>query len=281
MDKNSAWFNDPQLRARFEQLGYVVVDALGQEALASLRALGAQLAPYHRTPFHSSIFTADQDYRDLVTRHVEAAFGQAVERLFSDALMVFSGYVTKQNDRASLVAFHQDWSFVDESRYDAVTLWAPLVDVDTRNGCLLVVPGSHKLNRQARGYNSEFPYPDLIPELLRKYTVAVPLRAGQAIIFSQRLFHASNPNLSNQVRLCVNTLVVPRAAQLQFNYLHGEGSALAGMIESFAVDKAWYQHYQWGSRPDSERRLSLRANRWDQVGAADLAALPEFAPLAA
>lgn len=281
MDKQAVWFNDAQLQRRFERDGYVVVDVLGAKALAGLRETGRQLAPFHSAPFHSSIFTGDLVYRAAVSGQIEAALAPAVARLFHDAQMAFSGYVTKQVGRASFVGFHQDWSFVDETRYDAATLWAPLIDVDSHNGCLLVVPGSHKLNRQVRGFNTNFPYEALIPALLRAHTVAVPLRAGQAIIFSQRLFHASNPNLGNQTRLCVNTLVVPRAAQLHYHYVHGQGADLAGMVECFAVDKPWYQTYQWGSRPPAAMRLSLSGERCDPIAPADLAALPAIAAVPA
>lgn len=276
MDKQAGWFNDPQLQRQFERAGYVVVDVLAPPALAQLRQTGEQLAPFHSTPFHSSIFTGDLAYRTGVSEQIEAALAPAVARLFCDAQMAFSGYVTKQVDPASFVGFHQDWSFVDEIRHEAATLWAPLHDVDTRNGCLLVVPGSHKLNRQVRGFNTNFPYEALIPTLLRKHTLAVPLRAGQAIIFSQRLFHASNPNMGSRMRLCINTLVVPRSAQLYYNFVHGEGADLAGMVECFAVDKAWYQTYQWGSCPPAEMRLSLSDECCDPVGPDELAGLPDI-----
>src|SRR5208337_4412923 len=58
----------------------------------------------------------------------------------------FTQYVTKMPDGSSgntEFPWHQDNGYVAIEPATNVTIWAALDDVDERNGCVWVVPGSH------------------------------------------------------------------------------------------------------------------------------------------
>ena len=87
--------------------------------------------------------------------------------------------------------WHQDngYTFIEPQQY--LTFWLPLVDVDEENGCPWIAPGKHR-----RGTLDHWTTPigfkclEDVPD-----AVAVPAKAGDAIIFSSLSPHRTGPNL--------------------------------------------------------------------------------------
>lgn len=72
-----------------------------------------------------------------------------------------------------------------------MTLWLPLVDVDEENGCPWIAPGLHRLGILKHWVT------DIGLKCLEDApgAVAVPARAGDAIVFSSLSPHRTGPNL--------------------------------------------------------------------------------------
>jgi len=100
---------------------------------------------------------------------------------------------------ASWIPLHQDDGYGQLEPPLDVTVWTALTDTDEVNGCLVVVPGSHRdgLVRHASAESNvallEAPSP-VVP-------VPVPLRAGEAVLFSGLTLHGSGPNRSRSPRV--------------------------------------------------------------------------------
>jgi len=79
-----------------------------------------------------------------------------------------------------------------------IAAWTPIDDADLENGCLYVVPGSHKGNILCPESKSErwFGYGDShISQFPREAKpIAVPVTRGQTIFFGGNLIHGSGPN---------------------------------------------------------------------------------------
>ncbi|MFZ6649459.1 phytanoyl-CoA dioxygenase family protein [Undibacterium sp. TJN25] len=110
--------------------------------------------------------------------------------------------MTKQPQYSSVTGWHRDsryWSF---QRAELVTVWLALRNETVENGCLLVIPGSHKLPVQASQLDdAQFLRPDL-PEnqALIQQAVSVPLQQGDVLFFSSNLFHAAGRNQTAQTK---------------------------------------------------------------------------------
>lgn len=125
-------------------------------------------------------------------------------RLWHDQLL----HKPPQKDtNAGAVGWHQDWHYWQCAEpADMLTAWVALVDVDTQNGCMEVVPGSHKWGLQDA---SDFFEQDL--EVLQKNfekqtgkpfeTVPCVLPAGSMSFHHCLTIHGSRPNLSNAPRV--------------------------------------------------------------------------------
>lgn len=81
-----------------------------------------------------------------------------------------------------------------------VTIWIPLIDVNEKNGCLWVIPGSHKwgLLPSARGEDQNMRSFENVEE--RGDPVPIPMNYGDILAFHNLTFHASKVNNSNSVR---------------------------------------------------------------------------------
>jgi ectoine hydroxylase-related dioxygenase (phytanoyl-CoA dioxygenase family) len=100
-----------------------------------------------------------------------------------------------------VVPWHQDLGLLDPDAEDTfmVNFWIPLVDVSRQNGCLQVVPGSHKRGLMR---HEVIDHHCLIPalEVPDDQCVTCPLRVGDALLFQHKTIHRSLPNRSGQVR---------------------------------------------------------------------------------
>lgn len=116
---------------------------------------------------------------------------------------------------AGAVPWHQDKSYwPDANANPVITVWIPLVDATLENGCLHLIPGTHRKRAIKHGSEtySGTGYLELPPEFIAERTreiVALPMRAGSAVLFNDRLVHSSTPNNSRNVRWSVDLRYQP------------------------------------------------------------------------
>jgi phytanoyl-CoA dioxygenase PhyH len=264
-----AIFRDPALQREFDRMGYVVIRALDEARVARLRALWSELTPaVHGWPFSASILSDDLAYRAVVDEAVGAAFETTLAETLVDYRFSFGNYVTKRGASPGAVGMHQDPSFVDESRFDALNFWTALVDVGPENGCLRLMPGSHLLNAKLRGTDRRFPWPGLMPLIDERFLVDVPLRAGEACVSDLRTIHASYPNATPEHRVCASAIAVPAEAELWYCYQERGGD---GAIDVYRTGDEYYRTHVFGSPPDGLTRVARVPGEADPVTPARLA----------
>lgn len=229
--------------------GFAVTELLNVGAVASLLAAAEALAGRLRTGFDSTLLSDDKGLRAEADHLVRSALAGPVAGLLDGVRIAFCSLVAKSpGGGASEVPLHQDWSFVDEARYRSLGLWCPLVDVDTVNGCLQIVPGSHVGGHAPRAAFSPFRYAQIAEQLRGSYLVAMPMRAGQAMLFDNRLIHASPPNRSDRLRVAATAVLVPSEAQLL--YYHIADRRDPNRVEVFEVEDSFYLTTDLPQRPN-------------------------------
>ncbi len=97
--------------------------------------------------------------------------------------------------------WHQDWAYWKGSH--KVSVWVALDEATVENGCLRIIPGSHRRPllhtdgvTDGRGFGHRLNGSDLD----ETSAVAVPLKAGGAVFFHDLTVHSSYPNLSGTDR---------------------------------------------------------------------------------
>jgi hypothetical protein len=213
-------FGDQRVQDSFDRLGYVVADLLDSGERAELLGLFDRTVRGERNTYpnfrslryYISIFDQDVDKRKLVDRAAKQIFGDKIERLMLDYRILLCNFMAKEPGGVGEIQVHQDFSFVDEDSYTGFNLWVPLEDTDVGNGCFYMLPGSHRLLRSSRSASA----PDTLTkynEMLKRYMVPKPIKAGSGILFDHRLFHYSPDNASDRWRPAVQLVLIPKEAE--------------------------------------------------------------------
>jgi len=219
-------FRDPALQARYDADGFVVVDLLERAHVERLLALYRETvaAQPKRDLYESSRWNGLEKNAEInlaIRGVLEAPVGRWCEEcdFFGGTFMV------KVPEASTVLALHQDWSIVDEDRHWTAFMWCPLVDTTPANGGLFVLPGSHRWFSNYR--SGSMPSLRIVPQGRIKERVRdVPLRAGQAIVYSDRLFHGSHTNTTKGERIVVTARVNEKGSQLVY-YHRGEDGTVS------------------------------------------------------
>lgn len=265
--------SDARAEADFARDGCAVVGLLSPAELDRLQAAFARHAVLHEGPFAASLLIPDAAARGAVHHAVQAVLAPALARVLAGYRSVFCGFAVKApcTDGGEM-PLHQDISFSRPEGRPAVSVWAPLVDVSGLNGCLVLVPGSHRVNTGARAPGST-PAADSLQAyaqagLLRE----LPMRRGEAVVMDQRLLHASPGNRSQAVRAVATAVAVP--AEEGLRYYHRSVVDGVALLEGFAVEDDFHLGHPLGSRPARGTRLGVAPERVDFIHPRTLAPRP-------
>ncbi len=134
--------------------------------------------------------------RPCLAKPVMELLGEHIGLLGKIPLRIDLPMVTRE-----LAVWHQDHFYV-KGNTDIVTLWMPLQDTNYAQGCLMVMPGSHKQgvvahDSQALGKRD---YPSNIFDNMVRY---VEMRRGDVLLFHALLLHSSGINISDRARLSI------------------------------------------------------------------------------
>lgn len=149
-------------------------------------------------------YTRDAAFRSWAT---SAAVKETLQQLFQAEQVMLSQchhncVMTKQPGYSSATLWHQDnryWSFDEEN---LISVWLGLGHENQSNGCLRVIPGTHKMSFEPGRFDAAlFLRPDLKEnKALMAQAVEVHLEPGDVLFFHSRLFHAAGRNLSDEIK---------------------------------------------------------------------------------
>jgi phytanoyl-CoA hydroxylase len=105
----------------------------------------------------------------------------------------------KSPEFGSPVEWHQDWAFYPHTNDDVLAVGIAIDDMMVKNGCLMVVPGSHRGPVHDHHQDGYF-VGAVDAEGLAEDAVPIELSAGDVSIHHARLLHGSAPNRSTRPR---------------------------------------------------------------------------------
>ncbi|MCZ2393624.1 MAG: phytanoyl-CoA dioxygenase family protein [Chitinophagales bacterium] len=211
-----AIFKDPELQRRYEVEGYVVVPFYTEDDIKELKNIfNAMSSELEDRGFYISIMSKNVEYKKKVHPLIKAIAEKRAENILIDSEFISSSFAVKNIGDSSIFELHQGVSFTDEEKFDTYTAWTPLLDVDRNNGCLFVLPKSHRLWRQIKK-TPDFvsPFRNIKEHLWNKYAVEIKMKAGEALIFNHNLIHGSLANHSNSIRIATLNAFKPKEAPL-------------------------------------------------------------------
>jgi phytanoyl-CoA hydroxylase len=184
------YFNDCEI----ERLTSIM-DGFAIQHQEELRKVGTQgISRANEISFYNNIAQQKPEVKEFVTQDRLLAFG--IELIGPDLTLHVNQLVYKYPEAAKDFPWHQDNGYRVIEPEEYLSCWIALSDATTDNGCLWVLPGSHR--------QGLIPHEDT-PIGKQCYFgsnpgVAVQVKKGGLVIFSSMLVHRSGPNRSKDVR---------------------------------------------------------------------------------
>lgn len=200
-----------------KRYGYFVAPLLSRDQADHLADMyREQGSDTGRPGFSSTMFVEDSDFRKEVDLLIKHQLSEPLSKELSDFKILFANFIVKRSGSDSAVQVHQDWAFVDERQHASLNVWIALTDCNERNGCLHVVPGSHKLCNYPRASPSNL---TLDVTAVRERSIALPVKKGMAVFYYGSLLHFSDTIAdSTPMRLAIGlTCIADDAVPFHFH----------------------------------------------------------------
>jgi ectoine hydroxylase-related dioxygenase (phytanoyl-CoA dioxygenase family) len=202
-------------REAFERDGYGVVPAVIDAALVGegrahvdwLLARNPGVRPEH---LGHDLMTDDPFWVRLVS---DPRLLDVAARFIGPGIALFaSHYIAKPPGDGQAVLWHQDAGYWPLDPMDVVTLWLALDDSAPDNGCLRVVPGSHR--GEVHGVRLRTDVDNVLrseieADVDEAAAVDVVVLAGGVSVHHPAIVHGSEPNRSNRWRRGLTVRYIP------------------------------------------------------------------------
>lgn len=261
-------FADPARQQEFVRNGYTVVRLFPEQTAHALEAEIRALAPAggfasnsdSTNPYHASYFDASRDNRRRAYAFARQAIGESVAEQITGYRMVSGAFVIKRPGDGA-VPLHRDWTLSGNPRDVTLNCWCPLVDTDESNGALRLVVGSHRIAPNIETADVEPFFAGYRPAL-KKMAVAIPVKAGEGLIFHGGMLHWSDANRSNAARSAIVSIWIPETSRAVFYALDrasgGSRFELFDMEEGGLVD---HRPAELAARDFSRQSVGFVLNR--------------------
>lgn len=263
-------FKDKGLATELDALGYAVVDLLNESELQSVIQLYRSLnkfLPFNKDGVHITMEHSSVEFKLELHKNLSRDYYGILLRILDDFKIFQTSFIVKKKESFTNQIYpHQDWSFVDEEGgFRSYVVWIPLQDVTSDMGALSLYPGSHKSLKQIRYTPNEyFNGYDLIRAFASQNNfITVNLKAGQALIWDNRLIHFSAPNISSKDRANVSFGVTSYSNQLKLFLKSSENESILeyNVADDFYIrynSALLFELYREKKCPENLRPIQVR-----------------------
>jgi ectoine hydroxylase-related dioxygenase (phytanoyl-CoA dioxygenase family) len=189
-----------------------------------------------------------------------------VNEYFENYQLILGNYLIKKPQKNTHIPIHQDWTFVDEEQFFSLSIWCPLIDVDQNNGCLQVVPCSHRMSKNIRPAPK---YPNCFANVydeVKKNLLTLPLRAGEAIFYDHALLHASPVNNSQTKRPAVILGLTHKDALLRHYFARDfKNNDQEAIIDEYDMPNNFFMDHIRGCAPRSSVLLNSFGYKFNPI----------------
>ena len=130
----------------------------------------------------------------------------AVESIIGKNILICGTTLFIKNPKEKgFVSFHQDAKYIGLEPHNWVTVWVAITDANEKNGCMRMLPGSHKENLKHHEENFDennlLTRGQTIKNVSLDKTDPVILKAGQMSLHHPKIVHGSGLNYSDDRRI--------------------------------------------------------------------------------
>ena len=272
------WQAEGKLPSAFQELAFnqrasAVISRISDAEAAHLDISLPKLATYtEQTPVHTSAAVFNLLTHPHLLDIVELLIGPEIYSNPIQHARIKPPEAAREagapgNGYLAATPWHQDLGVItaDADQTDVLSVWIPITDATVENGCLCMIPGSHREGLAPHCFE--------IPAKFRgSGVIPVPMRAGSVVFFHRLTKHSSLPNLSNDIRFSFDLRYSPVGQPT------GRDEFPAFVVRSRRhPEQVLTDHRQWTMLwHDARSRLAARgetvfASRWRGVTQPDCA----------
>jgi hypothetical protein len=224
------------LNSQFDKEGFVKLPLFSEGEVTEIKAFYQLIAKRHNIldcSFHTTLNTSDNALIAEINSFLLPFFKKNLSKYMVSFEPTIAGFLVKNQGKYSAVTIHQDWNYVDESKYSSYSFWVSLEATNLFNGCMQFIPGSHKFYPSLRISPDIDDYFHAFKDTAADYLMDVPTKAGECVLFNQGIIHASRRNFTRKDRVVCILGAYPSQARL-LHYFRPEGNSLEE-IEQYEI----------------------------------------------
>ena len=226
--------------------------------------------------------TGSLNYRYKIHTVVEMAYKLATNKELLDSVEALLGpnillyntsFVIKEPHSKAHISWHQDltyWGFNDDKQ---VAAWIALSDATEENGCMHMIPRSHKggqlPHRTTKDSNNLLHHGQTIEGVSEEQSRCIPLNAGEASLHHGWTMHTSYPNKSDDRRIGL-TINYISTDMFQTQTEHDSAMLVRGVdhYNHFKIDtpaSTMFDENAWNKQKDYEDLLYQTYDKMNQA----------------
>ncbi|XGB41803.1 MAG: phytanoyl-CoA dioxygenase family protein [Nodosilinea sp. LVE1205-7] len=169
----------------------------------------------------TSYLDSDIALRKQISKIVRETLSPHIDTLLEDYRILACGLFVKA-PKGGWLDLHYHPTVVEDLQHWVIDIWCPLQATDFANGTFCAVPGSHKIFPRIIECSPQDPpfYQGYGEEIRHQYSVAIPAKPGEAVLFEDSLLHWSPQNLTDSPRYALHCTCIPREATAVYIYLN-------------------------------------------------------------
>jgi hypothetical protein len=206
---------DKQTKEELFEIGFSISGNIGETKINQLRRTFESLHDFKQPEggMFYSLYSNDLAYRNLVNKELISILQFDYDNLFENYKTVINSFIVKLPGPKSDFTLHQDSTGLDEYKYSPLSVWIPLQDTSLKNGTICVIPKTHGFFHPYRGISFASPFKNY-EDVLRKFLFPIELKAGDILLFDNRLVHYSHLNQGQYPRIVVMSGIFPKEAEI-------------------------------------------------------------------
>jgi hypothetical protein len=216
-------FKNVHTESQFKQDGFVVLPLLNSTETNYLKTIFDNRYSQQFNGLQPLLRIGDAHENIKLHHQIGEFLSPILEKWFLPFNFNANHFIVKGAQDSKAFRLHQDWNIVDENNFIAAHIWIALQNTDENNGSLFVLKGSHLYFKNVRSGSCGIAFVENTA-IVKAHCTTVNLKAGEAIVYMQSLFHGSHANNSNNPRLiCLSSI---RPKQVPMVYYHQENEIL-------------------------------------------------------
>lgn len=169
------------------------------------------IAPEERARYIRKFMGFTREHPPLKAMSSYAPLKRVMERIVGDRTRLFQSMALIKPPGGREKPWHQDHAYFNYPIGTKIAgVWIALGKVTPDNGCMFVLPGAHRDGPVVHFKRRDWQICDT--EILGRREVALPMEAGDLMIFDAKLPHGTPTNRTNTQRWAVQYHYVPASA---------------------------------------------------------------------